>query len=70
MHLNVILSQDSTVQTVFEFTPAGDLRIQMLETYPSKPRPTALNTDATVFQQISDSTTLPPNTVLMNPSSL
>lgn len=63
MQIDFVLSPDSTVETVFEFTSGNDFRVQMLDTSPGKPRPTALNEDATVFQKMSDSTTLPPNTV-------
>lgn len=63
MHIDFVLSPDSTVATVFEFTPDNDFRVQILDTAPGKPRPTALSEDATVFQKMSDSTTLPPNTV-------
>jgi hypothetical protein len=66
MHVDFILNNNSIVQTVFEFTQVGDLRIQMLETYPGKPRPASLNSDATIFQKISDSTALPPKTTLLD----
>ena len=59
MHLDVILAADTTVETLFEFTADGDLRVQMLGTRPGKLRPTRLDDNATLFQKISDDTTLP-----------
>jgi hypothetical protein len=60
MHLDVILAADTTVETLFELTADGDLRVQMLGTRPGKPRPIGLTDNATLFQKISDDTTLPP----------
>jgi hypothetical protein len=49
------------VKTIFEFTADGQLRLQVAETNPGEPRPTAFNPSATLFQKVSDATTLPPN---------
>ncbi len=68
MHIDIVLNRNTIVQTVFEFTPAGDLRLQMVNASPQEPRPTALTEDATLFQRISDATTLPPDTLLINPT--
>ncbi len=67
MYLDVILADTTKVETLFEFTAAGDLRVQMLGTRPGKPRPNALADNATVFQKISDDTTPPPGTDLKPP---
>ncbi|XGV96313.1 MAG: hypothetical protein ACAF41_26730 [Leptolyngbya sp. BL-A-14] len=64
IHLDIILADKAIVETLFEFTPTGELRLQMLGTRPGKPRPAALNDNATLFQKVSDETTLPPGTEL------
>ena len=68
-HLDLVLSPDVTVETLFEFTANGDLRLQMLGTRPGKPRPVALTGNATLFQKVSEATTLPPGTELKPPST-
>ncbi len=62
MHLDVVLASQATIQTLFEFTPDGELRLQMLGTRPGNTRPQALLDNATLFQKISDTTTPPPGT--------
>ncbi len=69
MHLDVILAAGRTVKTLFEFTADGDLRVQMLGTRPGKLRPRGLNSNATLFQKISDETTLPPGSKLKKASA-
>ena len=69
MHLDIVLSPDATVETLFEFTANGDLRLQMLGTRPGKPRPVTLTGNATLFQKVSEATTLPPGTELKQPST-
>ncbi|HEY9597446.1 MAG TPA: type IV pilin-like G/H family protein [Cyanophyceae cyanobacterium] len=60
MHIDVsILSMGDVVQTIFEFTPDGQLRLQIVGTEPGQRRPTTFTPSATVFQKISDATTLP-----------
>ncbi|MBD2074448.1 hypothetical protein H6F86_11240 [Phormidium sp. FACHB-592] len=69
MHLDVILAAETTVETLFEFTADGDLRVQMLDTRPGKLRPKELNDNATLFQKISDDTTPPPGSELKKSSA-
>jgi hypothetical protein len=69
MHLDVILAADKTVETLFEFTADGDLRVQMLGTRLGKLRPMRLDDNATLFQKISDDTTLPPGIELKKSSA-
>ncbi|UBF25315.1 hypothetical protein K9N68_27490 [Kovacikia minuta CCNUW1] len=57
-----ITADGKTAQTVFEFTPGGDLRLQVQGIEPGKPRPTMLGDTATELQKISDDPALPPNT--------
>ena len=52
---------DQLVKTIFEFTPTGEMRLQLAGTNPGDPRPNAFRPDATVFQKVSEITTLPPN---------
>lgn len=68
IHLDIILAANAIVQTLFEFTANDELRLQMLGTRPGKPRLAALTDSATLFQKISDDTTLPPGIELKKPS--
>jgi hypothetical protein len=59
MQLEVIASPDEVAQTIFELTNEGKLRLELDGIDPGQPRPTAFSTNATLFEKISDSTTLP-----------
>ena len=59
MHLDVQINSDDTVMTVFEVGPDGKMRLQLDGTNPGVPRPTALTDAATVFEKVSDATTVP-----------
>ncbi|HLO89317.1 MAG TPA: type IV pilin-like G/H family protein [Nostocaceae cyanobacterium] len=62
MHLDVILPDTKEpVETIFDFTADGQLRLQLNNTDPGKPRPKNFGADVSVFKKISDSTTLPEN---------
>ena len=62
MHLDVGLSSTETVQTVFELTPEGQMRLQLQGTNPGQARPNSLNEQATVFKKVSEATALPADT--------
>jgi type II secretory pathway pseudopilin PulG len=60
MQLDIIFpGTDQVVKTIFELTPTGELRLQVAGTNPGDPRPTAFRPDATLFQKVSEVTTLP-----------
>ena len=60
MHLDVLLPEDNqTVMTIFEFTADRQLRLQLADTNPGQPRPTAFTSKAILFQKVSEETTLP-----------
>lgn len=61
------LKKGVVTKTILEFTPEGQLRIQMEGTNPKTPRPTSFNAKATVLKKISDSTTPPQNHQTVNP---
>ncbi|MBH8566586.1 type IV pilin-like G/H family protein [Nostoc sp. CENA67] len=68
MHLDVILSNNQKpVLTIFELTANGQLRLQLEGTNPGQPRPQAFSSEVSVFQKVSNSTTLPENVKLTNP---
>ncbi len=68
MHLDVSLpGNDGMVMTIFELTADGGLRLQLAGTNPGQPRPTAFDSNATVFQKVSEATTLPPNVRVIDP---
>ncbi|NET60669.1 MAG: hypothetical protein F6K47_32375 [Symploca sp. SIO2E6] len=67
MHLNVTLpEEEQRVMTIFEFTAAGELRVQIEGTNPGEPRPTAFDSEATVFSKVDDATTLPPGVEIID----
>ncbi|MGB5963722.1 MAG: type IV pilin-like G/H family protein [Coleofasciculaceae cyanobacterium] len=62
MQLDILFpGTDQVVKTIFEFTPTGEMRLQVAGTNPGDPRPTAFRADATLLQKVSEVTTLPPN---------
>ncbi len=70
MHLDVIFpGNEGVVKTIFEFTADGQLRLQLAGTDPEQPRPTAFDSEATLFQKVSDATTLPPNVQVSDPQT-
>ncbi|MGB3267155.1 MAG: hypothetical protein WBA89_24770 [Microcoleus sp.] len=62
MHLDVGLSSTETVETIFELTPEGQMRLQLQGTNPGQARPNSLNEQATVFKKVSEATALPADT--------
>ena len=66
MHVDFILPEGGTVQTLFELS-GKEMRVQLMQTSPGKPRPTAFQ-EPTVMQKVSDATTLPPGVELSNPT--
>lgn len=69
MHLDIITTQNETAQTIFELTAARQMRLQLAGTNPGQSRPTAFASNATVFEKVSDATTLPANTRLVQPGN-
>ncbi|MCL1472326.1 hypothetical protein [Argonema antarcticum] len=61
MQIDMIAKDNKIAPTIFEFTPDGKLRIQLEGTNPGVSRPATFATNATVFDKISNATTLPPN---------
>jgi len=64
MGLNIDLAQGGTVMTIFEMNPEGQMLVQIAGTNPGEARPTEFD-NPTVFEKVSDTTTLPPNTQIM-----
>lgn len=64
MHLDVILAESNqTVLTIFELDDKGQLRLQLADTNPGQPRPTAFTANADLLQKISEEATLPPDVI-------
>jgi hypothetical protein len=62
MQLDIMFpGTDQVVKTIFELIPTGEMRLQLAGTNPGDPRPTAFQSNATLFQKVSETTTLPPN---------
>ncbi|MBW4492713.1 MAG: type IV pilin-like G/H family protein [Oscillatoria princeps RMCB-10] len=66
MHLDVKINSDETVLTIVEFTADGKMRLQLEGTNPGVPRPAAFTEGGTLFEKISDATTLPKNAQLVD----
>jgi hypothetical protein len=68
MQLDVqIPSLKKSVLTIFEFTPDGQLRVQLEDTDPGKPRPKAFTSKATLFKKIAETGKLPANAQIIDP---
>lgn len=65
MELDMMFSAKESVLTVFEFTEDGKLRMELDGIEAGDARPNALTSEATVFEKISDATTLPENVQLI-----
>lgn len=61
MQLDMVLSPDEKVLTIFELTPEGKLRVELEGLNPGQPRPTVFSSKSTLFEKISDATTVPEN---------
>lgn len=67
MHLDVFLPRtNKPVQTIFEYTADGKMRMQLEGTNPGTPRPPQFKNNGTIFTKTSDSTTLPEGTELVS----
>jgi hypothetical protein len=60
-HLDIIASPEEKALTLFEFTPEGQLRIN-LDVQPGDPRPETLEDRSLVFERVSDAM-VPPETM-------
>jgi len=59
MHLDMILSPEQTVTTIFELTPQGKLRLQLDGISAGDPRPTTFSATSSLFEKVSDNTSVP-----------
>lgn len=59
VQLNLILNSTDVAETVFEFTPSGQLRLQIEGIEAGNARPTELGNSASIFERRSNTTTLP-----------
>ncbi|BAY21828.1 hypothetical protein NIES2100_15860 [Calothrix sp. NIES-2100] len=67
MHLDVIISKDQKkALTIFELTADGQLRLQLDNTDPGQPRPTAFSGTATLFTKVSDNPKVPENVKIID----
>lgn len=70
MNLDITIpSSKEPVLTIFEFTADGKLRLQITDTAPGKPRPTAFSSQASLLTKASDATTLPENSRIIDPKA-
>ncbi len=59
MQLDVIVSPEQTAMTIFQLTPEGKLRLELDGITPGKPRPASFSSTSTLFEKISQATTVP-----------
>lgn len=59
-------SDDRPLMTIFEFTPDGQLRVEWEGLKPEDPRPTEFTVGSVFLQKVSNTTTLPRNTQLLD----
>jgi hypothetical protein len=70
MHLDITIpGKKEPVLTIFEFTADGQLRLQLDNTNPGKPRPTAFSKTPVLFTKVSDIPKLPDNIKLIDPET-
>jgi hypothetical protein len=60
MQLDMSVNPNETVTTVFELTPEGRLRLELDGISAGQPRPTAVSSKSTLFEKVSEVTTVPP----------
>jgi hypothetical protein len=66
MQMDLKLSSDRIARTIFEFTKEGKLRLELESITDGKPRPTTFSPRNTLFEKISDITTVPKNVQLVD----
>ncbi|HEY9608937.1 type IV pilin-like G/H family protein [Allocoleopsis sp.] len=59
MQLDMIVSPEQVVQTIFELTPQGKLHLQLEGLSAGERRPTQFNAASTLFDKVSDVATVP-----------
>ncbi|WP_017654137.1 hypothetical protein [Fortiea contorta] len=70
MHLDITVpNKKEPVLTIFEFTANGQLKLQLDNTDPGKPRPVTFAKTAALFTKVSDSIKLPDNVKLITPKA-
>ncbi|TAE57790.1 MULTISPECIES: type IV pilin-like G/H family protein [unclassified Microcoleus] len=62
MAIDVTASENQNLQTIFEFTPNGQMRVEFMGVKPEEARPTTFTTGALFLQKLSTTTALPRNT--------
>lgn len=68
MHLDLTIpNAKEPVLTIFDFTADNQLRMQIEETRPGKPRPTEFLARPTLFKKVSDDPKLPEDVKLLDP---
>ncbi|WP_293132231.1 type IV pilin-like G/H family protein [Microcoleus sp. bin38.metabat.b11b12b14.051] len=64
MAIDVIANAIETLQTIFEFTPNGQIRVEFIGLKSREARPTTFTTGALFLQKLSTTTALPRNTII------
>lgn len=61
MQLDMVVSPNEKVLTIFELTPERKLRVELEDVNPGQTRPTDFSSKSTLFEKISEATTAPEN---------
>ncbi len=56
------------VETIFEMTADGKMRLEIMNSNPGKPRPNSFSSDTPIFKRISQTTVPPKNIKFIDPS--
>jgi hypothetical protein len=56
------------VETIFEMTADGKMRLEIMNSNPGKPRPNSFSPDTPIFERISQTTVPPKNIKFIDPS--
>ena len=59
MQLDMIVNPEQTMLTIFELTPQGKLHLELAGLEPGNPRPTNFSSTSTLFDKVSEATTVP-----------
>jgi hypothetical protein len=69
MQLDIIPKDlNQKIETIFEMTADGKMRLEIMNSNPGKPRPNKFSTDTPIFERISQTTVPPKNIKFIDPS--
>lgn len=64
--IDLVFTEEESIKSIFEFTDKNQLRVELEGRKAGQSRPTAFSSEATVFEKVSETTTLPANTQVID----